>query len=141
MRISKRGLHKTFKQTRHFPNSMTYDHTTLRSYLGRHSTIRGCAGVHSNNHIPNCRRLNLATLRPGDSQRQPLPVPPSETVDVRATHPSVVLLHHDEPSLQLTTPLPASVRRRHRIDEVTDDCASVMTNSMSEPSEPALQKR
>ncbi len=64
----------------------------LLTYFGRHSPRRGCANVHSNNHISNCRRPSLAILRRGDSQRQPLLVPPSEAVDDWAAHPSEVLL-------------------------------------------------
>ncbi len=53
-------------------------------------------------------------MHPGDSQLQPLPVPPSEAVDAWAAHRSEALLQHGEPGLELTTPLPAPVRRRHR---------------------------
>ncbi len=91
------------------------------TYLGRRSLRRGCAGVHVNNHIPNCRRLSLAILRTGDSQLKPLPVPPSEAVDVWAAHPSEFLLQHGEPGLQLTTPLPAPVRKRHWVDDVPSE--------------------
>ncbi len=69
---------------------------------GTSLTLKRFTGVYSNNHI-----LELAILRPGDSQRQPLPIPPSEAVDVRAAHPTVFPLQHDEPGLQLTTPVPA----------------------------------
>ncbi len=57
----------------------------------------GCAGAQCNNHIPNCRRPSLAILRPGDFQLQPLLVPPSEAVDVKAAHPSEVILQRAEP--------------------------------------------
>ncbi len=69
--------------------------------MGRRSPRRGCAAVHSNNHIPNCRRPSSAILRPGDSQLQPLLVPQSQTVDAGAAHLSEFLLQHGEPDLEL----------------------------------------
>ncbi len=80
----------------------------------------------------------MAILRPGDSQLQPLLVPPSEAVDAWAAHPSELLLQHGGPGLELTTPLPAPMRGRHWVDDVVDDFASRTASSMSEPSEPAL---
>ncbi len=58
---------------------------------------RGCAGVHRNNHIWDGHRLSLEILRPGDSQRQP--VPPFEAADVWAAHPSEVLFQQAKPGL------------------------------------------
>ncbi len=65
-----------------------------RICLGRNSPRRGYAGMHSNNRIPIS---SLAILRPVDPQRQSPPVPPSDAEDVRATHPSEVLLQYAEP--------------------------------------------
>ncbi len=103
---------------------------------GRQSPRRVCAGAHSNNYIPSGRRPSLAILRPGDSR--PLPVPAPETVDFRAVRLTDVLLQRAEPGLQLTTSLPAPVRKRHRVDDVTDDFARGTASSMPELSEPAL---
>ncbi len=116
------------------------------NYTGRELTYlpgtnlpsRGGGDVPSNSHNPNSRRPNKASVRPGDSQRQPLPVPPSEAVDVGAAHPSEVLLQYGEPGSELTTPLPAPVRKRHRVDDVKDDFAGRTASSMSEPSESAI---
>ncbi len=53
---------------------------------------------------------------------------------------SDVLLRRAEPGRELATSLPAPVRKRHRVDDVTDDFARGTATSMSEPSEPALQE-
>ncbi len=122
-------------------NTLRKYHTAksfLLTYFGRHSLRGGCAGGHSNNHIPSCRRPSLAILRPGDFQRQPLPVPPPEAVYVRTAHPCEILLQHAEPGLKLTISLPALVRKRHRVDDVTDDFVRGTGSSMSEPSEQVL---
>ncbi len=71
-------------------------------------------------------------------KKQQLPVPPSEAVDVSAAHPSEVLLQHAEPGLKLTTSLPVPVRKRPRVDDVTDDFTRGTASTMSELSEPAL---
>ncbi len=84
--------------------------TYLLAYLRRHSLRKGCADVHNNNQIPNCRHPSFMILRPGDSQRQPLLISSSEAVGVRAAHPSEVLLQHVELGLKLTTSFPAPGR-------------------------------
>ncbi len=48
------------------------------------SLRRGCAGVQP--------QLSVAILRPGDSQRYPLPVPPSDVEDDLAAHQSQIFL-------------------------------------------------
>ncbi len=97
--------------------------------------------IHPGEALPvSTTTTTLAILRPGDFQRQPLPVPPSEAVDVEAAYPIDDLLQRAESGLQIATSLPAPMRKRHWVDDVTDDFARGTASSMSEPSEPALQE-
>ncbi len=59
--------------------------------LGRHAAGSGCADIHGNNRVPNCRYPRLTVLRQGDPNRNPVPVPPSETEDVQSAEASKVI--------------------------------------------------
>ncbi len=103
-------------------NTITYNLNTgilmTGLYSGRHSPGGGCAGIHVNNRVPNCRYPSSSILRPGEPDRHPMLVPPAEAEDVRPAEVDRVLLQRGHPRLELPATLLTPVGRRLRVDHI-----------------------
>ncbi len=112
----------------------------LTCYLERHSPGNGCAGINGNNRVPNCRCLSSAILRPGDPDRHPVLVPPSEAVDGRSTGSGEILLRRAHPPFQLAATLLAPMHCGLGVDDLADEFAGRTLRSMPEPTKSTLKK-
>ncbi len=112
----------------------------LTCYLGRHSHGSGCAGINGNNRVPNCRCPSSAILRPGDPNRHPVLVPPSEAVDGRSTEAGEILLHRGHPRFELAATLLAPMHWGLGVDDLADDFAGRTSRSMPESTKSTLEK-
>ncbi len=108
--------------------------------MGRHSPGSGCADIHGYNRIPNCRCPSSTVLRPGDSDRHPVPIPPFEVEDVRSAEAGKVLLERGLPRFELATTLLAPVGWRLWVNDFANDFAGRTSRSMPEPTKSTLKK-